>query len=113
MIIASGYALPRLLHIALALILAVEGALNVERGVSEQHRLLVCFGIAEAVGALFFVWQRAIAAGACILVCTFLIAAGLHIAEREFPSEHLVYAVAILVVLIHRRQPATSHQAAA
>jgi hypothetical protein len=43
---------------ALALTIAVEGALNINRGLSEQHGLLDCFGGAEAVGALLFVWPR-------------------------------------------------------
>jgi hypothetical protein len=110
---ASGRRLPRLLHVALALIIAVEGALNVSRGFSEQHGLLACFGGAEAVGALLFMWPRAMAVGACILVCTFLIAAGFHIAGLAFPSEHLVYAVAILVIGAQRRQPPASEQTAA
>ena len=113
MLTASGDLLARPLHIALALIIAVEGVLNVNRGFSEHHGLLVCFGVAEAIGALFFVWQRTLALGACILVCTFVIAAGFHIAGHEFPSEHLVYAVAILVVVAHRRQPPASHPTAA
>jgi hypothetical protein len=109
----ADYRLPRLLHMALALIIAIEGALNINRGLSEQHGLLVCFGGAETVGVLLFVWPRAMAVGACILVCTFLIAAALHVAGHEFPSEHLVYAVAILVVAAHRGRPPASRQTVA
>jgi hypothetical protein len=98
--------LPKVLHVTLALIIALEGALNVTRGLSgERDFLLVCFGAAEAVGALFFVWPRTLAVGACILVCTFLIAAAFHVVEHDFPSEHLVYTVSILVVLAQRRRP--------
>jgi hypothetical protein len=109
----SDYRYPRLLHLALALIIVVEGVLNIGRGRSAQDGLLVCFGGAEAVGALLFVWPRAMAVGACVLVCTFLTAAGLHVVGHEFPSEHLVYAVAILVVVAHRGQPPASRRAIA
>jgi len=96
----SEHQSPTLLHVALALIIAVEGAINLVHGLSAQEDLqLVAFGTAEAVGALVFIWPRSLRVGGCILVCTFLVAAVVHLLAGDFPSEHLVYAVAVLFVM--------------
>jgi hypothetical protein len=39
--------------------------------------------------------------GACGLVCAFIIAAAVHLLQGDCPSEHLVYAVAVLFFMIH------------
>jgi hypothetical protein len=90
-----------LLHLALGLIIAVEGTINVLHGLAPQDRQLIAFGAAEGIGALVFLWPRALRVGGCVLVCTFLIAAVVHLLAGEFPSEHLVYAVAVLLVMTH------------
>ena len=91
-----------LLHIVLGLILAVEGALVMVRGFSVAHdSLLVLFGAVELVSAAFFVWPRTVRLGACGLICAFLVAAVFHISHGEFPSEHLVAAVAVALVAVH------------
>jgi hypothetical protein len=93
------------LHATLALIIALEGALNLIHGLSAQgDSQMIAFGSAEAFGALLFIWPRAMRVGACVLVCTFLIAAIVHVLRGEFPSEHLVYAVAVLFVATHASQ---------
>jgi uncharacterized membrane protein len=88
------------LHIALGSLIAIEGAFNLAHGFAgERDPQLIAFGAAEIAGALLFTWSRTIAAGACILVCAFLIAAGVHVLGHDLPVEHLIYAVAVLVVL--------------
>jgi cytochrome b561 len=88
--------LARVLHWALGLLILVEGAFNLAHGLASQRDLqLVAFGTAEAVGAILFAWSRTIAVGACVLVCAFLLAAGVHVLHRDLPIEHLVYAVAV------------------
>jgi hypothetical protein len=100
----SHHRLPRALHLALACLIVVEGSFNLAHGLAEDRDLqLIAFGTAEAVGAVLFAWLRTIGVGTCILVCTFLIAAGVHVLERDMPIEHLVYAIAVLVVLSHYR----------
>jgi hypothetical protein len=102
----SSYRVTRALHVALAALIALEGAFNLAHGFAAERDLqLIAFGVAEAAGALLFVWPRTIAAGACILVCAFLIAAGVHVLGHDPPFEHLVYAVAVLVVLAHYKEP--------
>jgi uncharacterized membrane protein YphA (DoxX/SURF4 family) len=89
--------------LALGLILAVEGVLTLIHAASAHHRLhLIAFASIEVIGALLFIWPRTMRVGACCLVCAFVIAAVVHILEGEFPSEHLVYAVAVLFVTIRR-----------
>ena len=91
-----------LLHIALGLILAVEGAIILVRGLSVEHdSLLVCFGAVELIAATLFVWPRTILIGACGLICASLIAAVFHIIAGEFPSEHLVAVVAVALATVH------------
>lgn len=90
------------LHLTLALIIGLEGTLNLIHGLSAQRDPeLIAFGTAEAIGAFFFGWPRTMRGGACVLVCTFLIAAVVHVLGGTFPSEHLVYAVAVLFVVAH------------
>lgn len=90
------------LHLSLGLIIAAEGALNLVHGFSAQRDpQLIAFGAAEGLGALAFIWPRTLRVGGCVLVCTFLIAAVVHLLGGEFPSEHLVYAVAVLFVMTH------------
>jgi hypothetical protein len=102
----SDYRLPKALHLALGLLIALEGASNLFHGAATDRDLqLIAFGAAEAVGAVLFLWPRTIAAGACILVCAFLVAAGGHVLGHDLPFEHLVYAVAVLIVVAHRKTP--------
>jgi hypothetical protein len=102
----SGNRVTRALHVALGLLIALEGALNLAHGFAGERDLqLIAFGGAEAAGALLFLWSRTIAAGACILVCAFLVAAGVHVLGHDPPFEHLVYAVAVLVVLTRYKEP--------
>jgi uncharacterized membrane protein HdeD (DUF308 family) len=90
------------LHVALGLILAVEGALTMIHALSAHEDLhLLAFAAIEVIGALLFIWARTMRIGACVLVCAFIIAAVVHLLRGEFPSEHLVYAVAVLFVMIH------------
>ena len=90
------------LHLALGLILAVEGGLTLIHGLSAHDDLhLLAFAATEVIGALLFVSHRTMRIGGCFLVCAFVIAAVVHVLRGEFPSEHLVYAVAVLFVMIH------------
>src|SRR5712692_988249 len=91
-----------ILHVALGLILAVEGALTLVHALSMHHDAhLIAFGTVKTIAALLFIWPRTMLVGGCVLFCTFLIAAAVHVVRREFPSEHLVYAVAVMLVMIH------------
>jgi hypothetical protein len=97
------------LHLALGLLVLLEGGLNIAGGLSHERSLeSIAFGTAEAVGAVLFMVPRTLAAGACILICAFLVAAAVHVVEWDSPIEHLVYGVAVLLVLAHHRsfQPA-------
>lgn len=94
--------LSRTLHLALGLILTLEGVLTLIHALAEHHDLhLLAFASLQVSGALLFTWPRTIRIGACILVCTFAIAAIVHFARGEFPSEHLVYIIAVLFVMTH------------
>lgn len=89
------------LHIALGLILAAEGAIILSGAVSEHHEgQLIAFGAAQIVGAVLFVWRRTILMGGCVVLCASLIAACVHAFEGEFPAAHLVAAVAVLYVVV-------------
>ena len=89
------------LHIALGLTLAVEGVLTLVHAVAEHHDShLLAYATMEVIAALLFIWPRTMRIGGCILVCAFLFAAVVHLLRGEFPSEHLVYAVAVLFVMI-------------
>jgi hypothetical protein len=101
------------LHLALGIIIAVEGALNLIHAFSAQtDHLLMAFGAAEATGAPLFMWPRTILVGGCLLFCTFVIAAVVHVSGGEFPSEHLVYAVAVLFVMTRGRDSRESREPA-
>jgi hypothetical protein len=90
------------LDLALGLIVGLEGVLILIQALSVQpDSHLIAFGAAEVIGALLFIWPRTMRIGACVLVCSFLIAVVVHLLEREFPSEHLVYAVAVLLAVAH------------
>jgi hypothetical protein len=56
---------------------------------------------------------RTVAAGACILVCAFLAAAGVHALGHTWPFDHLVYAVAVVVVWTQCEAPVSSERQAA
>jgi hypothetical protein len=104
----------RALHLALALLIAAEGTVNLVHGFSPQRDpQLIAFGTAETVGALLLPWTPTLAMGVCVLACTFVIAAAVHLLAHDFPSEHLVYAVAVLSVMAHHRGQMTSDQPAA
>ena len=106
MIRTSDDRLPNTLHWALAVLILLEGSVNLAHGFSGDHDAqLLSFGAAEVLGAALFAWSRTIAAGACVLVCGFLIAAGVHVLGHDWPFEHLIYAVAVLLVLAHHRLP--------
>ncbi len=114
MLRTSDYRLPRALHFALGLLIVLEGSVNLAHGLSgARDAQLIAFGAAEVIGAVLFAWSRTIAVGACVLVCAFLIAAGVHVLARDWPFEHLVYAVAVLVVLAHHNSPYSSMPPAA
>jgi hypothetical protein len=110
----SDYRLPKALHLALGLLIALEGTSNLFHGAGADRDVeLIAFGAAEAVGAVLFMWPRTLAAGACILVCAFLVAAGVHVLGHDLPFEHLVYAVAVLVVVAHHKTPFSRERPAA
>lgn len=96
------------LHVALGVIFAVEGVLILIQAASASHHDLHLFAFAgaEVLGALLFIWSRTMRIGACVLACAFVIAAVVHLLEGDFPSEHLVYAVAVLLVVIHDNRAA-------
>ncbi|MGH7426843.1 MAG: hypothetical protein ACREMW_13860 [Gemmatimonadales bacterium] len=100
-----------ILHLALGLILAVEGVLTLIHGLSVHNAPhLIAFGAVEAIGALLFIWPRTLLVGGCFLLCAFLIAAAVHLLRGEFPSEHLVYAVAVLFSMVHVRVWSRPHE---
>ena len=99
----ADHRLAKALHVALGLLIALEGTFNVAHGLgNDLDPQLAAFGGAEVIGGLLFTWSRTIAAGACILVCAFLLAAGVHLLGHDLPFEHLVYAIAVLMVLAHQ-----------
>jgi len=102
------------LHIALGLILAVEGVLMLVHAVAAHHDPhLLAFAAIQGIAALLFIWPRTMRIGGCVLVCAFVIAAVVHLLRGEFPSEHLVYAVAVLFVMIHGSGRRAQHGQAA
>jgi hypothetical protein len=93
-----------MLHVGLGLILAIEGSQTLVHALSVHRDFhLIAFGAVQAIAALFFIWPRTMLIGGCFLVCAFLIAAVVHVLRGEFPSEHLIYAIAILFVMTHGR----------
>lgn len=87
---------PAALHVALGIILAIEAGLTLSHALSVHHDMhLALVGAIQGLGALLFVWPRTMRAGACVLICLFLISAVVHLVRGEFPSEHLVYAIAV------------------
>jgi hypothetical protein len=74
---------------------------------------LIAFGTVQTIAAILFIWPRTMLVGGCILFCAFLVAAGVHVVRGEFPSEHLVYAVAVMSVMIHGRRRSQYGQATA
>jgi hypothetical protein len=91
---------PNVLVLALGLIIAVEGALNLAGGLAAGiDHLQVAFGAAELAGAVMLPWPRTLPAGGCVLFCTFIVATVVHASGGDFPSEHLVYAVAVLFAM--------------
>ena len=88
------------LRAALGLILALEGTLTLIHSLSVHHDPhSIAFGATETVAAMLFILPRTMRVGGCILFCAFLIGAGIHLLHGEFPSEHLVYALAVLLVM--------------
>ena len=112
---ASDDRLSRALHVALGLLLAVEGGINLARCLAGDHDpRLIAFSAVQTAGALLFTWSRTVGVGACILVCAFLIAAGVHALDRhDVPFEHLIYAVAVLVVVTHHKAATVRERLAA
>ena len=104
----------RALHLALGLILAVEGSLTLRHALFAHEDLhFRAFAAIQWVGALLFIWPRTLQVGGCILACVYLIAAVVHGLRGEFSAEHLVYTVAVLTVMIHGGGWSSSGQAAA
>lgn len=92
------------LRLALSSLILLEGIVTLTHAFRGQpDPLTVAFGGAEAVGAALLAWPRSLPFGACVLVCAFLLAAGVHVLERDWPFAHLVYAVAVLGVLAYDR----------
>lgn len=88
--------LPVALKVTLGIVLAIEAGLILYHAVSAHHDLhLALVGAVQGLGALLFIWPRTMRAGACVLICLFLISAVVHLVRGEFPSEHLVYAIAV------------------
>ena len=114
MFLTSDRRLARVLHLALGLLIVVEGAVNLGLCFANERGLqLIAFHAAQAVGALLFILPRTVSVGACILVCAFLAAAGVHALGHTLPFDHLVYAVAVLVVLTQYKAPVRSERPAA
>lgn len=114
MFLSSDRRLARVLHLALGLLLVVEGAVNLGLCiVNERGMLLIAFHATQVVAALLFIVPRTLAAGACILVGAFLAAAGVHALEHTLPFEHLVYAVAVLMVWTRYKTPVGSERTTA
>jgi hypothetical protein len=96
---SSNRRAPAALHLVLALLIGAQGAINLVVCIFNARGLhLIGFHAAEVVGALLFVWPRTAVAGAWFLVCIYVAAAGVHAFERNWPFEHLIYAVAVLYV---------------
>jgi hypothetical protein len=90
------------LYVAFGIILAVEGIMTLTHAVPDRNTLHVAFGAAETMGALLFLWPRTMRLGAmCCLLPAFAAAAMVHIGQGEFPSEHLVYAIATVFATLH------------
>ena len=103
----------RALHLSLGLLLVVEGVVNLALCiVNERGVLLIAFHAVQVVGALLFILSRTVAAGACVLVCAFLAAAGVHALERTLPFDHLIHAVAVLIVWAQFRTRVSVERAA-
>lgn len=114
MFLNSGRRAARALHLALGLLIVVEGAVNLGLCIANERGLqLIAFHTAQAVGALLFIVPRTVAVGACILVCAFLAAAGVHALGHTWPFTHLVYAVAVLVVFTQYKTPVSGERPAA
>jgi catechol 2,3-dioxygenase-like lactoylglutathione lyase family enzyme len=103
-----------MLHVVLGLIFLIEGTLILIHAFSQHEGVhLLAFGAVELIAAVLFIWPRTIRIGACGLVCAFIAAAVFHVAEGEFPSEHLVGAVAVLFVTLHRSDSRSGPERAA
>jgi hypothetical protein len=104
----------RVLHIALGLLLAIQGAINLFLCVVNARGLqLIAFHAVEVAGALLFIWSRTIVTGAWVLVGAYLAAAVVHALDRNPPFEHLVYAIAVLIVLAQVRTASRPEHSAA
>jgi len=78
------------LHLALGLLIFVEGSVNLGFCMANERDLeLIAFHTAQAAGALLFIFPRTVAAGAWILICAFLAAAAVHALEHTLPFDHL------------------------
>lgn len=106
MINASAHRLSRVLHLALGLILVVEGALTLRHAMSEHHDLhLVAVATAQILAALLFTWPRTVRIGGWVLVAMFVISAGDRLLRGDFPAAQLVYVVAVLFMMLHGSRP--------
>jgi hypothetical protein len=77
------------------------------------HGLQMALGWTEIAAALLFLAPPTLAVGAWALVAVFLSAAALHVAHGEFDVRGLiVWTMAVLVVLAHRRPRAEGAAAA-
>ena len=114
MLLTSDRRVARVLHLALGLLIAVEGAVNLALCIANERGIqLIAYHAAEVAGALLFMVPRTVTAGACILVCAFLAAAAIHALGHTLPFEHLVYAVAVLVVVTQYKTQFTQERPAA
>jgi hypothetical protein len=104
----------RVLSVILGATLAIEGGLILAHAVLQHEGMhVVAFGAVELVSALLFVWPRTMRFGACGLVCASLVAAVFHVVEGEFPSKHLVAAIAVLIVVLRESGVSTHDERAA
>jgi hypothetical protein len=66
---------------------------------------VVALASIETIAALLFLVPRTMRAGAICLLAAFAGAFVLHGIKREFPSQLLLFAVAVTFVMIHGRVP--------
>lgn len=114
MINASDHRLSRVLHLALGLIFAIEGALTLRHALSEHHDLhLLVMATTQTLAALLFTWPRTMRIGGWVLVAMFTISAGIQLLRSDFPTAQLVYVIALVFMILHgSRQSADTPQQA-
>lgn len=85
-------------YFVLAAVLLVQSATLAFQTSSVHLRLL---GAIEALAAALFIFPATLQIGAGALLVCFALAAGLHLAEGQWPGGLLVYAAGTVFVLLH------------